>query len=513
MNNLAALISTNNLLSKTQAELNTLKNTDALYFSSGTASIYKNSIYIKESILFFIARINGKKSLYAVSRQPVNTGFKGTSQVVNGLHITAIDFSYENSVVLKKLFPFTAPISLRNMKTTIGCGDRLGRVTPGHIRAAKKFDVYPVLAQQSIRELNFTNRTYQGVTSDTAFLVFQEGYERGYGADGDHLKTIADIDTALASNMPMITLDLSETMNYAAADWDYSKIEAEFLSLPADEQKRVLTAFSGKTFKAGESTLSFSEKDVKKCTVMYKKAVDFAKEVDTHLKKHRGDAYDLEISVDETLTPTLPEHHLYIIKELNYRGILVNSLAPRFIGEFQKAIDYIGDKKEFERQFAIHCAIAKDNGHYKVSVHSGSDKFGVYPIIGNYTGMKLHLKTAGTSWLEAVRCIAVCEPQLYRKLHKKALSYFDTAKKFYHVTTDISKIKNIDTVSDHDLPSFMEEDNARQLVHITYGGILNDPEIRAPFFDALDKHEDKLYAIVQKHFEKHLSLLGVPTLK
>jgi hypothetical protein len=510
MNNLLSIVKDNGLFGKSQSDLNKLKDQKELYFTKGDVKLYKNSLYTNEGVLYLIAKTGTEKALFLLSKNDFKSDFSGTKSVVDNVSIMKINFSYKNSVILKKIFPFTAPISLRDKKTTIGCGDRLGIATPGHIRAVKQFDAYPVLAQQSIRELNFTNRTYNGVTSDTAFLVFQEGFERGYGADGDHLKTIADIDVALAAQMPMITLDLSETMNYSAFEWESSKIDAEFEILPADEKKRLLDTFAGKSFTLGEAVISFTDADVKRCTVMYKKAIDFAKEVDTHLKKHRGNAYDLEISVDETQAPTLPEHHLYISKELNYRGILVNSLAPRFIGEFQKAIDYIGDLKEFERQFRIHCIIAKENGHYKVSVHSGSDKFSAYPIIGKYTDMKLHLKTAGTSWLEAVRCIAVCEPSLYRKIHSKALSYFETAKKFYHVTTDLSKIKNIDTVSDKDLPTFMLEDNARQLVHITYGGILNDPELRQPFFDALNKHEEKLYEIVQKHFEKHLSLLGVP---
>lgn len=510
MINIISIIKENNLLGIAQADLNKLKDQKELYFSKGNAKVYKNSLYIKEGVLYMIAKTDTNKALFLLSKNDFKSDFSGAKTVVDNISILTVNFSYENSVILKKTFPFTAPISLRDKKTTIGCGDRLGVATPGHIRAVKHFDAYPVLAQQSIRELNFTNRTYNGVTSDTAFLVFQEGFERGYGADGDHLKTIADIDVALAAQMPMITLDLSETMNYSAFEWEGSKIDAEFESLPSEEKKRLLDTFGEKSFTVGDAIISFTSADVKRCTVMYKKAIDFAKEVDTHLKKNRGNAYDLEISVDETQAPTLPEHHLYISKELNYRSILVNSLAPRFIGEFQKAIDYIGDLKEFERQFKIHCVIAKENGHYKVSVHSGSDKFSAYPTIGKYTDMKLHLKTAGTSWLEAVRCIAVCEPSLYRKIHNKALSYFETARKFYHVTTDLSKIKDINTVSDADLPQFMLEDNARQLVHITYGGILNDPELRQPFFDALNKHEDTLYDIVQKHFEKHLSLLGVP---
>ena len=418
-----------------------------------------------------------------------------------------VGLSFENYLKLSKLFPFIIPISLRDKKTTIGCGDRLGLATAGHIRAAKKYDIYPVLAQQSMRELNFTKRTYKDVVADTAFLVFQEGFEKGYGADGDHLKTISDIDIALDANMPMITLDLSEVMNAKAAEWSNERINLEFKKLDGTEKKRLLDTYSDKSFLEDKS-VHITLDEAKKCTVMYKKALDFAKEVDGHLRNKRGDHYDLEISIDETTTPTLPEHHLYIIKELNYRGVTVNSLAPRFIGEFQKAIDYIGDKQEFEKQFKIHCMIAGENGGYKISVHSGSDKFAVYPVIGKYTALKLHLKTAGTSWLEAVRCIAIKNPSFYRKLHKKAFYHYDEATKYYHITADISKIKNIDDVKDDELKDYLDKDESRQLIHITYGGLLNDPEIRSDFFRILDENEDFHYELLEKHIGKHIELLG-----
>ena len=375
-----------------------------------------------------------------------------------------------------------------------------------------KYDIYPVLAQQSIRELNFAKRTYEDVVADTAFLVFQEGFERGYGADGDHLKTIEDIDIALKAGMPMITLDLSEVMNADAADWSEDKIDDEFEKLDSTEKNRLLSTFADKTFSIGDDSITTSLNEVKKCTVMYKSALDFAQQIDNHLKKNRGDKYDLEISIDETTTPTIPEHHLYIIKELNHRKVTVNSLAPRFIGDFQKGIDYIGDIEEFERQFIIHSEIAKANGNYKISIHSGSDKFSIYPIIGKYTDMKLHLKTAGTSWLEAVRCVVKCNPSFYRKLHKKAFDYFENATKFYHITADLTKIKNIDELDDHEIQEYLERNESRQLLHITYGGLLNDSVLRDEFFRILDDYEDIHYELIQKHIAEHIELLGIPLL-
>ncbi len=91
-------------------------------------------------------------------------------------------------------------------------------------------------------------------------------------------------------------------------------------------------------------------------------------------------------------------------------------LAPRFVGDFEKGIDYKGDLKAFESCLAEHVQIAKDYGPYKISVHSGSDKFSIYPIVGRVTGGQFHLKTAGTSYLEALRVVARFEPALMRDI-------------------------------------------------------------------------------------------------
>ena len=509
MHNLIEIIKEQKLLGKGQSELNQLKDQENLYFVFGDAKLYKNSLYVKDKILFFIAKLNKKKSLYSVSTVRFKSEFKGNIQNIAGYHVQEAEINYEHSLKLQRLFPFTAPISLRDKKTTFGCGDRLGLATPGHIRAAIKFDVFPVLAQQSIRELDLTNRNYNQVCSDVTFLVFQEGFERGYGADGDHLKSIEDIDRALKAGMPMITLDLTNYLNTDAMLWDMDEVQKKFESVDAEERNRLLRSYADRSFHIGNYDIIISTLEAKRCALIYRHALNFAQQVDKYLKKNRKNNYDLEISIDETTTPTIPSHHLFIIKEIIHRNITINSLAPKFIGDFQKAIDYIGDIKEFENDFKVHCEIAKKYGKYKISIHSGSDKFSVYPIIGNYTNLRFHLKTAGTSWLEALKCIAKCNPSLYRKIHKKALQYFQEALKYYHITADISKIQNIDEVKDDNLINFLEKDDSRQLLHISYGGILKDAEIKEEFFDTLSAFEEIHYDFIKKHIIKHMELLGI----
>ncbi|MBR2344747.1 MAG: hypothetical protein IKA71_03055 [Lentisphaeria bacterium] len=481
--------------------------------NSGNVTVYPDSVHKLGNAVVLMVRDDEKKSLIvtACCDKEIPAGFEGEKVVLADKSVALFCvLSEQNAAALRKHFPWCAPRSLRNVRTTVGCGDRLGLATVGHVLAAKKVQVSPVLAQQSMRELTMTNRTFRGVVDDACFLVFASDYREGYGADGDHLKTIKDIDTALAAGMPMITLDLSDVMNAAAGDWDAAKIDAAFAELPADLQKLVIAEYADKDFVLGDDVaVKIDALTAKRCAVMYTSALDFALEVYNHLKAARGDEFDLEISIDETSSPTLPSHHLFIVRELRRRNVEFSSLAPRFIGEFQKAIDYIGDLDEFDRQFKVHALIAQNYGNYKISVHSGSDKFAVYPTVGRETRHYLHLKTAGTSWLVAVTVIAKRDPQLYRDMHQCALDNVADMLKLYHITADFNKIPAVSTLKDEELPALMDMPEARQLLHINYGPILTG-NLRERFFKAMHKFEADYDAAIEAHFDKHLTLLGVP---
>jgi len=364
-----------------------------------------------------------------------------------------------NSKVIRSLFDFTNPKSSKGNDITIGLGDRLGLATVGHIHLLKNYNIFPIYAQQSIRELNLTGRTYEDVLSSAVWAVFREGYKKGYGADGDHLKTHEEVRYALDCGFTMITLDCSEHIPYGL-----------------------------------EAVVKFT--------------------TDIYDKHIRGNDIDFELSIDETQTVTTPEDHLFVAQALKRTGVEIRSLAPRFCGEFQKGIDYIGDVKQFEREFKSHVEIAEKYG-YKISIHSGSDKFSIFPIVGKQTGGRYHLKTAGTNWLEAVRVIALTAPELYREIHKFALKNLEEARKYYHITCDISKIKPLSDTPDSLLPAYLDEDNARQVLHITYGLILqakNDngtPKFHDKIYGILRTHEAEYIKALETHIGKHLTELGV----
>ncbi|MFP4376479.1 MAG: tagaturonate epimerase family protein [Spirochaetales bacterium] len=529
-------IANEGVLDKSEAELSAIREKAVLASVSGQAAsapsgIYRQSLFRIESggstALVCMAQVDAaecdatavigpsgggslQKRLFVVSKSPVKLGFFGPHGSEGGIHYQEVVPGAANLGPLWEHLPWTKPKSLRNEQTTIGMGDRIGMATAGQLRAARFFDASPVLAQQSIRELDFTARSFGDVVADTAFQIFQEGVTSGYGADGDHLKTIPDIDRALAYHMPMVTLDLTEVMRPEVADWSDAEVSDAFATLPSEFRARVANDYADKTIELETTNVTLDAATARRCAVMYGDALALTERVNAHLKQRTGDKYDLEISVDETTTPTLPSHHYFISRELERRGVTVSSLAPRFIGDFQKAIDYIGEIPTFTEQFRVHAEIARATGGYKVSVHSGSDKFSVYPIVGEETQLRLHLKTSGTSWLESLRTIAQTDPELYRLMHQRAFDYFPEASKSYHITADLSTIAPLEKQADAELSAYLDHAACRQLLHISYGGLLRDPEVRERYFPALHRYEGAHYANLARHMGKHLELLGVP---
>ena len=144
-----------------------------------------------------------------------------------------LSLTHENRLTLNRFLPYTAPQAFGTQVATMGLGDRLGIASPGHIQTIRGKDIRPVLAQQSIRELALTGRTYEDVLDAAAYAVFQEGYKDGYGADGDHLKKEEDIEYALRLGFTMLTLDCSENIDNTIESMSEAEIAAKYEQLPA----------------------------------------------------------------------------------------------------------------------------------------------------------------------------------------------------------------------------------------------------------------------------------------
>lgn len=436
--------------------------------------------------------------------------------------------SHENADALRAAFPFTKPRPC-GAAVSFGMGDRLGLATPGHLQAAARFRVFPVLAQQSIREMQRTGRSPADVLDAAAWAVFQEGWRTGYGSDADHLKTEDDVRATAAAGFTMFTVDPSDHIVDAADTMDISSLSHELLAFfaegseeNAEVRDQFIASYASKEFNLEDPDTGFRHTFLLqgipflRIAVKYLPAVRHAISLYRLLQELKGnEPFDFEMSIDETATPTTPEAHLFVITELTRAGVRVQSLAPRFIGEFQKGIDYIGDTAAFREACRLHALIARAMGGYKLSIHSGSDKFSIFPIVGELTRGLFHEKTAGTSYLEAVRVIARANPALYREMHAFALERFETDRASYHVTTNLANIPPLDSLADADLPALMDAVDPRQLMHITYGSILTHRDgsgkfaFHDRFIKTLEDNEEDHYRTVAAHFVKHCEALGL----
>jgi hypothetical protein len=259
-----------------------------------------------------------------------------------------------------------------------------------------------------------------------------------------------------------------------------------------------------RSFDLGRFCLTFDKETLWRAAGKYGRAVAHAVRMYRYLHEQLGEQpFELEVSVDETETPTSAEEHFYIGTELRRLGVRWVSLAPRYIGRFEKGVDYIGDLGEFEAELVKHAVIARVLGPYKLSIHSGSDKFSIYPIIARLTEGRVHLKTAGTSYLEALRTVAQTEPGLFREIMSFARQRYDTDRATYHVSAQLAKAPAAEALRDAGLPSLLEQFDTRQVLHVTYGSVLD--RFGERLLAALQEQEEVYYALLEAHFQRHLS--------
>lgn len=475
--------------------------------------VYDRSFAEHEGTRLVMIKQNGRKALLAEGTGALAEALEGEAVSGSSSPAKLCPLSHANRLTLNRFLPYTAPRAFGTNISTLGLGDRLGIASPGHIETVRGKDIRPILAQQSIRELNLTGRDYKEVLDAACYAAFQEGYKDGFGADGDHLKVEADIELALGLGFTMLTLDCSEHIDNTIEGLSDADILAKYEQVAADVRAHYESKFANRTFEAAGTSFSFSPVFLAKNVLIYGKAIDYMEHIFRKYIQTAGREIDFEISIDETLTPTDPASHFLIAEELYGRGLTLFSMAPRFCGEFQKGIDYIGDVAQFEKELIVHATIA-DHFGYKLSIHSGSDKFTVFPMIGEHTKGRFHLKTAGTNWLEAMRVIAQTNPGLYRRMHAYAYDHFHEATAYYHVKADLNAVKPLDGASDAELPDYLNDEDARQMLHITYGVLLQakdeagKPLFKDEFFRSMDEREQAYTDALIAHIGKHVKLLG-----
>jgi len=157
-----------------------------------------------------------------------------------------------------------------------------------------------------------------------------------------------------------------------------------------------------------------------------------------------------------------------------------------------------------------HIQITEYFGFYKLSIHSGSDKFAVYAAVAQINKGYVHVKTAGTSYLEALKVVAIKEPDLFREILDFSKSLYDTEKATYHVSASVNNVKDGKLYKDEELLGLMSIDDPRQILHVSFGRVLTEKDkngtylFRDRILTCLQENEELYYELLIKHFHKHL---------
>ena len=224
-----------------------------------------------------------------------------------------------------------------------------------------------------------------------------------WGADADHLKTLEDIPPFVEAGYTFFAVDPGAYVDHHAVirnsihtlkekikEVSWEELSAVYLG---SNLEQLFGAFEPETLLA-RAAVKYG-KAIRHTASMYQRLTEFT------------DNFDFEVSVDETNSPTTPLEHFFIANELTRLGVRFTFTSTHFTGRFEKGVDYImGNLAALDAEMAKHAAITAHFGTYKLSLHSGSDKFSVYPLIARHWGDQIHVKTAGTSSLEALHVLA-----------------------------------------------------------------------------------------------------------
>jgi hypothetical protein len=484
-------------------------NPDHSYLPLSNLDIFPRSLVVQDGVEYALARTTAGRQLVVLADPAALVDFEGECSELAGKTLFIGPCNPQNATALRTRLDWLQP-GLLGLRTSVGMGDRLGLATPGHVRAVRAAggEIAPIFAQQSIREMARTIRTPQQVMDAAMWGIFAEGWQDGFGADADHLKTPADIDACLSAGYTFFTIDPGAHVDNTVEPASLDELRDLAESLPADLQPRA-SGLLGRSFDIEGLWLKFDEATLLKAVVKYGKAIAHVASMVRHLVTAAGTRpFEVEVSVDETDQPTSHAEHVYIVSELIRLGVSWISLAPRYVGRFEKGVDYIGDLAAFEADFAGHASIARRFGPYKLSLHSGSDKFSIYPIAARHSRGLVHLKTAGTSYLEALRTIALVDPAFFKEIYIFARSRYETDKTSYHVSAELERAPLPEAVSDW--PSLLDQFDAREILHVTFGSVLTaqSADGKKLFYDrifvALNTNPEAYASNLEKHFARHL---------
>jgi hypothetical protein len=408
-------------------------------------------------------------------------------------------------------------------KFSMGIGDRFGHQGKAQLQAmiaAKQLGVSIVpVWNKSNREHQIIGTNPADVRREADETVKELGWKDSYYVDADHIN-LKNVE-GFIPHSNFFTLDVADYIGKAPEDKDlaaFIKANEKFigsLQIPDIDEKFQVT-----------------KEAIEKIGKTFLFAVKEAGKIYRRIEQEKGkDNFVAEVSMDESEKPQSPLEMLFILSAIAQENIPAQTIAPKFTGRFNKGVDYVGDVKQFEKEFnqdiaVIQFAVKNFNlpKNLKLSVHSGSDKFSIYPAIK--TALKksdagVHLKTAGTTWLEELIGLAHAGGEaldIAKEIYEKSLKKFDELCAPYATVIDIdpSKLPAVETVKNWSSRDYVQalqhnrscrqfNPNFRQLLHVGYKVAA---QMGPRYITALEKYEPTIAENVKENiFDRHIKRL------
>ena len=403
---------------------------------------------------------------------------------------------------------------------SIGIGDRFAHQGRAQLQAlilarSQGVDVAPVW-NKSHREHLATHSSPADVRQEADDAVEALEWQGSYHVDADHIGMV-NVDLFVAPS-DFFTLDVADTIGRPADSADVHAF--------VQKHKRYT---GGLSVPGIDGKIDVTTEQIGAIARKFLLAVKEAGEIYRHIRNAKGrDGFVTEVSMDETDEPQTPVEMLFILAALADEGIPAQTIAPKFTGRFNKGVDYVGDvaqfSKEFDEDLAVIAFAVQEFGlpeNLKLSVHSGSDKFSIYgPInraIRKY-GAGLHLKTAGTTWLEELIGLAAAGGgglEVAREVYRKAFERYDELCAPYAAVIDIDRKRlpspaEVNAWPGVDYADALRHDPScerynlhfRQLLHVAYKVAA---EMGDRYLDALETYEEIIAEHVAENiYERHL---------
>jgi len=376
--------------------------------------------------------------------------------------------------------------ALRLGRYSFGVGDRFAHQAKAQLRAcaqaaARGVEVTPVW-NKSHREHTIVGSRPASVLAAAQAAVRELDWTKPFHVDADHIR-LDTVDEFIDSS-DFYTLDVADSIGQPA---DAGEVRA-FVERHPELVGRLEIPGIAEPF---ETTRA----DIERVASKYLKAVGEAGRIYRHVASRKGEGnFITEVSMDETDSPQTPPELLVILSAIADERIPAQTVAPKFTGRFNKGVDYVGDVAQFEKEFGddiaviAHAVSAYDlPDNLKLSVHSGSDKFSIYAPVRRAlarTGAGLHVKTAGTTWLEEITGLAESGGEglrLAKEIYAVALDDIEALCAPYAAVIDIDRAKlpskeevqgwtpgQFTGALRHDLLSERYNPSLRQLLHVGY---------------------------------------------